>query len=201
LNGIGQLIEAAESGFRQLPAGVLQPVLVALLGFVFAWSGIAKARSPWVPALAIVNFGVAKRPSLRLAWAVALGEIGLAAMLLISPVMSSSFAPLAAGSAAVVLLAFSLLIARALRSGRSFACACFGNGDDRLSNRTLARACALGVLAVACAAVSPQEQPLSVADLLLTWCAAASLLGTSVLLLRARELVRLPSPSHGGVRA
>jgi hypothetical protein len=196
LNGIGQLIEAAESGFSQFPTGVLQPVLVALLGFVFAWSGTAKARSPWTPALAVVNFGVVKQPSLRLAWAIALGEIGLAAILLISPVMSPSLAALAAGSAACVLLAFSLLIARALRSGRSFACACFGSGDDRLSSSTLARASALGLLAVACAAVSHSGRPLSFTELMLTWSAAAGLLGTSVLLMRARELMGLPAPWH-----
>jgi hypothetical protein len=192
LNGIEQLIQSVESGLSQIPTGVL----VVLLGFTFVWSGIAKAQSPWTVALAVVDFGVIKRPSLRLAWTVALGEIVLAAMLLIAPAMSSSFAALAAGSAVFALLVFSFLIVRALRSGRSFACACFGSGDDRLSGSTLARACALGLLAVACTVTSPSGQPLSVAELALTWCVAAGLLGTSVLLVRARELVRLTTLSH-----
>jgi hypothetical protein len=191
VNGLDHTVEYFETGLREFPQGSLRLVLIAMLGLVFVWSGSAKARSPWNAAFAAVDFGVARRPSLRIAWIVAGGELSLAAVLLVSPAISSAFAVAAATVAAITLIVFCALIARALRAGRSFDCACFGADSEGLSGRTMIRSGTLAVIALACAAAGSFGSPLGLGELLLTWCAAAGLLAIPALLVRAQLLVRL----------
>ncbi|HEY6780403.1 MAG TPA: MauE/DoxX family redox-associated membrane protein, partial [Thermoleophilaceae bacterium] len=158
MNGIEQTIDYLEGALRQFPGGALRLVLTALLGLIFLWSGVAKARSPWITALAVVDYGVVRRPVIGVAWLVAIGELGLAAMLLIAPTVSSTLTVTAAGIATCAFLLFSVLIARALLAGRSFACACFGSGE-RLTSKTLVRSSVLALTALACATAGPLGPP------------------------------------------
>lgn len=190
MNGLGQTVEYLETGIRQFPEGSLRLVFIALLGFTFLWSGIAKARSPWNIALAMVDFRVARRPSLPIAWGVVLGELMLATVLLIGPMVSSAFTVVSTVIAGCAFVMFFVLIARALRADLSFACACFGSGDEQLTRKALARSGLLGVLAIACAAAG-SFNTLAFGDLLLTWSVAAGVLGVVVLLARGQQLARL----------
>lgn len=192
MNGLDHTIEYLGRAFREFPQGSLRPVLITMLGLVFLWSGYAKVRSPWNAAFAAVDFGVARRPSLLLAWLVAGGEIVLATALVIAPAMSSGFAIATATAAGFTLLVFCILIARALRAGRSFDCACFGaNNGEGLTSKTLIRSCALAIVAFACGTAGSMGPSLRLDELLLAWVAAAGLLAIPVLLVRAQLLVRL----------
>lgn len=198
MNGIGQAVDYLGAGLRQFPEGALRPVLIALLGFTFLWSGIAKTRSPWSTAFALVDFGVAKQPHIPLVWVLIIGELGLGALLLISPVVSSGLVLLATAIAACTLLIFTAFIARALRAGRRFACACFGSDGEEITWTTLIRSVTLAVVAMSCAGAGPIGALFSLDALVLTWCAAASTLGICTMAIRIRRLAQLPQPCWDG---
>jgi hypothetical protein len=198
MNGIGQAVDYLEAGLRQFPEGALRPVLIALLGFIFLWSGIAKARSPWSTAYAIVDFGAVRRPHGFLTWAVIIGELGLATLLLIAPALSSGLVLLSTGIAAVTLLLFVALIARALRTSPGFKCACFGSEGEEISRATMARSASLATVAIGCAAAGSLGPLLALDDLALTWCAGAGIVGIGVLATRTRRLALLPQPCGEG---
>lgn len=130
---------------RVIVIGVLT-VAAGLFAGVFALSSASKLRHPAAAAMAIHRFGVL--PWVRPIYGRLLGalELLLALWLVLYP---TSAAPFAVG--ACLLAAFMFLIARALAGGHRFACACFGDSDENLSIRTLIRAGALLLLAVAAA--------------------------------------------------
>ncbi|HYI99402.1 MAG TPA: MauE/DoxX family redox-associated membrane protein [Thermoleophilaceae bacterium] len=194
MNGIEETIELIESAGLALSKSALHPTLIAMIGVVFLWSGTAKARSPWISAFAIAEFGITRQPRIRVAKAAALGELGIAGMLLTAPAVSSEAVGVAAGIATLTLLAFSLLIMLALRAGKSFACACFGDDSAPLTSWTLIRSCMLVLVAAVGFATTPASPPLPIGELALSWCGGAGLLATGVLLSRARQLARLPLP-------
>lgn len=198
MNGIDHILHYLDSGVRQFPEGAVRPVLVVMLGFTFLWSGIAKMRSPWGTAFALVDFRVLKRPSILFAWGLAIGEIVLAFLLVIAPAVSTGFAVAVTGVTACVFIAFSAFIAQALRSHRRFECACFGSGGQELSGKTLVRSAALGAIAIVAGIAGSLGTPLTLSELALTWCAAASLLGIGLLLTCSRKLVQLPRPWEVG---
>lgn len=93
-----------------------------------------------------------------------------------------------------VFLLFSGLITRALLLDRSFPCACFGSQAEQVTHTTLIRSGALGLVATACFIAGPIGQTLGFGDLVLVWCSAVALLAMGMLIIRLRQLIRLPSP-------
>ncbi len=123
-------------------SGIARWFLVA----IFVVSGLAKVRHPALAALAMVDFGVARRVRPPLGLLVGLAELGLAAALALGIWAGPLVRPTAIVAAGVLWL-FALLIARSLRAGDRFACFCFGESDDRLSALTLVRTAGLAFLA------------------------------------------------------
>jgi uncharacterized membrane protein YphA (DoxX/SURF4 family) len=112
-----------------------------LLALVFLWSGIAKLRRPQLTSLALFDFHVVRRPRTWQGAVAGLVEVSLGCALIVGGAM-----PIVLGLALALLLAFSLMVARSLIADERFPCACFG-GEDELSSLTVARTCALAVLA------------------------------------------------------
>jgi Methylamine utilisation protein MauE len=117
-------------------------VAAGLLVVVFAWSGATKIARPFGAAVALTRFRLARHVRPDAARAIGLGELALAVALLLDPAGIGSLV-----AAAVVLAAFSAVVARAVRAGETFPCACFGNEQRPLSTATIVRN--LGLLAVA----------------------------------------------------
>jgi hypothetical protein len=112
-----------------------------VLAVVFAWAAAAKVRAR--PAT-VASFDGLRLPAPRLlATAVPVVEVALAAGLVVVP------GP-AAFLALALVLAFSVVIGRAVAAGSTVGCACFGgHADDRpVSVLELVRNAGLGALAV-----------------------------------------------------
>jgi hypothetical protein len=153
------------------------------LAGTFAISGIAKVRQPALTAMAMVDFGVARR--VRPRWGQALGaaEVALAGALVLLP-------RLAILVAMVLLWFFVSLIARSLWDGRRFACFCFGDAEAPLSRWTLVRTTALALLATALAlSTAHLGLPSSVQAAGLEVIAAVALLGGVALVNHIRSLL------------
>lgn len=124
-------------------------LLMATLAIVavLATSGVAKVRDPLAAASGFDQLRVPDalaRPWMRTAlpWV----EIGLAAALLVLPFPASV---LVASLALLLMLAYLVLVARALGSGEEADCNCFGSlTSGRVTRWTLARNVTLTVLAV-----------------------------------------------------
>jgi hypothetical protein len=194
MGGIEQAAEYLGVGLGQFPEGSLRTALVALVGSIFMWSGLAKARSPWATAYALVDFRLVGRPHIPLAWMVIVGELGLSILLLIAPAISSQLTALAASVAACTCFIFAALVVRALRTERRFECACFGGDGEEITRSTLVRSAMIAFVALSCAVAGPFGPPLAVEELALTWCAGAATLGIGVMAIRIRTLVQLPQP-------
>lgn len=88
-----------------------------VLAVVFAWAAVAKFRSPAETAASF--HGLHLPAASLLARAVPIVEVGVAGGLLLAPA-------LAAWVALALVLAFSLVIVRAVAAGSTVTCACFG---------------------------------------------------------------------------
>jgi uncharacterized membrane protein YphA (DoxX/SURF4 family) len=112
-----------------------------VLAAVFAWAAVAKVAAR--PATAASFRGLGLPAPAALAVAVPVVEVVLALGLVAAPA-PASFAALA------VLLAFSVVIGRAVARGSTVGCACFGGGaEDRpVSVLELVRNGGLGALAI-----------------------------------------------------
>jgi hypothetical protein len=115
---------------------------VWMLSIVLVWSGFAKLRHLRLVALAIVDFGVSKRPHVSIAVGVAVTELALA-IALISGVRQQ----VTLAVATLLFLVFGSLLAISLRAGRRFPCRCFGGEDTSISFGTLLRSVGLALLA------------------------------------------------------
>lgn len=119
----------------------------ALIALTLLISGIAKAKDPQSTVTGIENLGLqkiapARAVSLILPWF----EIALAAVLLLSPVRLP--AVIASGLALVLMIFYTVVIARALATGRTAGCNCFGSGSTApVSRYTLFRNLSLLVAA------------------------------------------------------
>lgn len=125
-----------------------------VLAAVFAVAAVGKlaGRSRTVATLA--EFGVAEPLRRPLAIALPAVELAIAASLL--PAASAAWGALAA---ALLLVAFTAAVGRALRQGREVDCNCFGAlGPSRISRWTLARNALLLALAVG-VAIAAQDDP------------------------------------------
>jgi hypothetical protein len=134
--------------------------LSGLLAAVFATSGALKVRHPFPSALALRRFGLVRRLRPRLGRALGAAELALAAALIFSP---RPQVPLLL--AAILLLAFVVLIGRALLRGERFACGCFGEGAETISWTTAGRTASLlgaAALALGAALTTGVEIPLEI---------------------------------------
>lgn len=119
----------------------------ALVALTLLMSGIAKAKDPQSTVTGIQNLGLEKiaptrAVSLILPWF----EIALAAVLVLSPVRLP--AVIASGLALVLMLFYTVVIARALATGRTGSCNCFGSESTApVSRYTLFRNLALSAAA------------------------------------------------------
>jgi uncharacterized membrane protein YphA (DoxX/SURF4 family) len=118
-------------------------IAIWVVALIFLIAGLGKLAAPSQFAQALVNFGVGKHPSTRLATSIALAEVAVAVAL----VLPATRAP-AMAVAVCAFVGFLLLISRSVAHGERFACACFGTDRGELSFRTLARSIAF--LALAC---------------------------------------------------
>ena len=155
------------------------------LGWVFLWSGMVKVRQPMQAAVAIVDFGVSRH--LR-SWAgIALGilELAIAGLLFLVSGARASVA-----LAAILLGLFTLVIARAVRSGASFACFCFGDSQSKVSIFTLLRTAALAGVAFILSFSTNLGMTGSPQDLSLQFILSGAVLAIAVLASRIRRLLR-----------
>lgn len=106
-------------------------------------------RSPRLAALAMARFHIVRRVRPRYGRAAGAVEAVTGVLVLAYPASSISFAV----SAALFGL-FVVLVARALRGGERFPCACFGRHGDAISRTTLLRAGALLTVSLAGAGVA-----------------------------------------------
>ncbi len=152
-------------------------VAVWFLALIFTWSGIVKLRSPALTAMAMMDFRVVRRVHPRLGLALGAVELLLALSLAIRMFPQSSLL-----ITTLLLWLFTLLIARSLWSGESFACFCFGNVDSRLSGTALVRTVSLAILsAMVLLAVPPDASRFLSEDNALQAILASSLLGIVIL--------------------
>lgn len=116
------------------------------LALVFAWAGAAKIARPQRTTASFSGLGLPGASVLAVA--VPILELSLAATLVMAPV---------AGAVAtlLVLAVFSAVLARAVRSGTTAGCSCFGSaGNEPVSVVDLVRNAMLGLLAAAALAAS-----------------------------------------------
>jgi hypothetical protein len=123
-----------------------------VLGVVFGWAAASKLRSrreflryvSTVPGLAPVPYR----------WSVPIGALVVVAEAIVAlSMLDGSTATLGFHLAAVMSLAFTVVVVRALQRGRTTTCRCFGT-ETRLRRRHVARNAGLTLLAVA-GAVTP----------------------------------------------
>lgn len=97
-------------------------VSAAVLACVFAWAGSSKLRHGDQAAEAFRAMGLPA--PMKLSRAVALAELTLALLLLTTPSMGGLLA-------LIVLAAFTIVLGRSIRSGRSVQCGCFGTARQK----------------------------------------------------------------------
>jgi hypothetical protein len=129
---------------------VMQAAAVAAwtLSAMFIFAGSQKLARPKLAALAIVDFGLARRPRKEFGIAAGVVEIVIGAFAAIPP--TSRFG--VAGAAGLLLL-FAVVLGRASLRGEEFACFCFGESSSEVSWMAAARTAlfALGAGTVALA--------------------------------------------------
>lgn len=157
----------------------------SLLAWVFLLSGTVKLRRPALAALAMVDFGVARKTVPALGLALGAVEVMLGAALLLRV-----FPGAALVVAGVLLTAFAAVIARAVARGDSFPCFCFGDAEGSISWWTFARTAALAALAVVLVAGAPAELGAGGTARSLQEVVALSVLGSALLAARIPRLVR-----------
>jgi methylamine utilization protein MauE len=155
LSALGNLLD-------ELVSAVATPAVFGagaiFLGFVFVLSGWPKLRNPGIAAMAIGDFGVSRSPSPWMGLTLGAGELTLAFFLFLASASGSGrFREVVMGVAALVLLAFSVLLARALRSGDEFACRCFGGDASPISGRTFMRTGLLALAALLLLVAAPRD--------------------------------------------
>ena len=131
----------------------LEAAARGLLTAVFVLSGTTKLVRPFGAALALTRFRLARRVRLPLGRGVGVIELALGLGILVGP------ADFWLASAALTLLLFSFLIARALNRGERFECACFGARGEPLGIETLTRTLVLFLIAVIGTAAALGDSP------------------------------------------
>jgi hypothetical protein len=186
LGVVSSLLDAATA---TTPGLVAQWALVA----IFLTSGIAKVRRPGHAAVAISNFGLTR--SVRRSYGSAAGvfEIALAVCLGITafPAASNAARALVLAVTAALLALFAILIAGSLRRGDRFPCACFGDGSEEISRRSLARTLAIGLVSLPPLVASlASAEGFPSRDSLLAGVVGVGALSTAVLVAAGTRLLR-----------
>ena len=124
-----------------------------VLAVVFAWAAIAKARTPAETSASFHGLGLPAAPLLARVVPVVEGAVAIG--LVVSPA-------LVAWVALALVLAFSLVIVRAVAAGSTVSCACFGgaaagDGDEArpVSTVEVVRNAGLGALAIVASGAAP----------------------------------------------
>lgn len=131
MHGFEELANALQAMVTNVHAG---GITARILGTIFVWSATNKLARPTATAVAIMNFGVVRHVRTTLGVSLGLGELALGSILLVGLVPE-----LALASASLTLAAFTVLIVRALRQGRSFSCSCFGSHGRSITIPTAIR--------------------------------------------------------------
>ena len=185
----GVLSSVLDAATGTTPGLVAQWALVA----IFLTSGVGKLRRPGHAAVAISNFGLTR--SIRRSYGSALGmfELALAVCLAITafPAAPSSARALVLAATAALLALFAFLIARSVRRGDRFPCACFGDGSEEISRRSLARTLAIGLVGLLpLAATLTSADGFPSRDSLLAGVVGVGALSTAVLVAAGARLLR-----------
>ena len=163
MNGLSSVVNDVAALLDGVPRSSLTPVVLWLLGITFIWSGVAKLRSPFPAAMAMVSFRIVKRPSAGMAVGLSVAEVVVGVWFL-----TGFLYAIPAAAASLLLTIFAILIGRALIAGEHFECSCFGGGSGKeISAKTLVRAIGLllmsGVIAAgAIKSGSPDSQTINV---------------------------------------
>lgn len=192
MHGLRSLLDSAGDAFALARDGNVYRIGLWLLAGVFAWSGLAKIRSPAVAALALVDFRLAS--SARRRWGRGLGgaELVLAAILAIGAVVGYPLAVFPLAATVILLAFFCALITRSLLAGEEFPCACFGNADSTLSPLSLVRTGCLALLAL-CLVLATPDGGATVGEqqIVLQLLTAAATMAIVVQTAQAARLVRM----------
>jgi hypothetical protein len=166
-----------------------------VLAAVFAWAAVAKIVAR--PATVSSFRGLGLPAPASLAVAVPVAELGLAVGLVLAPAPASL-------AALLVLLAFSVVIGRAVAGGSTVGCACLGGGaEDRpVSVLELVRNGGLGALAIVAtgAGAGSALWPSLPAAVLVTVMVALSRVGLAAAELRQAGGHLLSTPLPGEAR-
>lgn len=160
-------------------------VAVSLLAWVFLLSGVVKLRQPALAALAMVDFGVARRATPALGVTLGAVEVALGAALMLRVLPGVTLVV-----AVLLLAAFVAVIARAVARRESFPCFCFGDTDGSISWWTLIRTSALAGLVVVLVAGAPTGLEAAPRTRALQEVAAVAMLGSALLAARIPRLMR-----------
>lgn len=167
--------------------GPLFLLAIWLLALVFGWSGTVKVREPELTALALVDLGLVKRARRKLGLAAGGCELAIAFGLVLFGAISA--VPLMIATA--VLVAFSLLLLRVVRSDADVPCFCFGDSKTPASWRTFGRTAGLALYAaMASARFDGGVAPVLPLEIVLAATAAVGLVMSSALATRLSRLLR-----------
>ena len=185
MSGFESAILLLKEAHGFLTSAIGYGIVVWLLAGVFTLSGIVKLRKPVLAAMAMVDFGVVGRVYPLLGSVLGAVEmlLAFALALKIIPRLTLLFTTL-------LLIFFTLLIARSLWTGKDFACYCFAETDEKLSRWTLARTGVLALLAgtVAYVPIPPDLYRGFQVNVFLA-VTAVSLLGTIALIAHMPRLI------------
>lgn len=173
-------------------ASAVWQLICFALALVFTWSGISKLLQRQATARSLASFGLGDRRHEGPAVLLALLELMLAGALWTASFLAASYGAAALGATLVLLLAFTVAVARAVARGESFACMCFGDETAPIGAGTVVRN--LGLLAVAAAGLvttfRADGNRLAGADYLTGVCLVTAILGVTVLSARLVPLRR-----------
>lgn len=184
MNGFEILFSLVNDFYRFLTGATGYGTVLWFLAAIFAWSGLVKLRRPTSAAMSMVDFGIVHRVQPALGWSLGAVELSLAVVLALK-----LYPQLTLLLAAMLLWLFTIVIARSLWRGDTFACFCFGETDSELSRWTLLRTGTLALLAtlIASAPVPPTSGfQFSLLQAIIAW----SLLGITVLGSNVLRLLR-----------
>ncbi|MCA9943289.1 MAG: hypothetical protein H6656_22075 [Ardenticatenaceae bacterium] len=186
MNGFDALFSLANNFYSFLTGATGYGIALWFLTTIFAWSGLVKLRRPTSTAMAIVDFGVVRRVHPALGWFLGAVELILAILLALRLLPQLTLL-----LTAMLLWLFTIVIARSLWQGETFACFCFGDADSELSRWTLLRTGTLALLTTLITfAPVPGISSLGFQSSLLQAIIAWSLLGTIVLISNVLRLAR-----------
>lgn len=134
MGGLEALFAAVRDTIAFIGEEPMFSVVLWLVGAIFIWSGISKARHPSRAAMAMVQFGVLRTPRASAGRTLGYFEMTLGFWLL-----SGIAVRLSLIVAAILFVAFTVLVLKSLRKGETFTCFCFGSEDDDISKFTVMR--------------------------------------------------------------